>query len=63
MPETLKPYWLITDGKLYYDGTLHFGKPVCDMDRDEAGQFYDDEIADDFPNGLPAGWFKEKPCG
>lgn len=54
-------YWLITDGKLYYNGTIRFGQPVCDVAGVDAMQMDDEEIATDFPNGLPEGWFKDKP--
>lgn len=63
MPRTyaeMPPYYWITDGKRYYDGNLSFGRPVCDVDRDHACQFFDEEIEQDFPNGLPEGWQKER---
>lgn len=56
----MPPYFWITDGKRYYDGTLLNGEPICDTDRDNAAQLFDEEIAVDFPNGLPEGWQKER---
>lgn len=50
------------DGR-YYAGSLSglTKRPICDeYDREEAFQMDDEEIARDFPDGLPAGWSIEE---
>lgn len=54
--------WIITDGEgHYFAGSLSglTKKPICEeYDRDNALQMDDEEIATDFPDGLPTGWRK-----
>ena len=50
-------YLVRDDDGDYYAGNLRDGKPICDTDDpDEAIEMTAEELAADFPDGLPTGW-------
>lgn len=58
----LESYLIKDERGRYFEGCIERGQPVCTTDnRDEASEMTPEEINNDFPNGLPAGWTKETP--